>query len=421
MSGQRKIIYIVEDNEDYALYVKHLLEGTGWAETRIYHDGVRGLQACLESPPQCLVLDLELPGMRGEEICRIVRSTSRFKSLPVIIISQLPDAKRREMEMLSLGADAYFKKPIESGEFLNSILLNVSLAEPLFDSAPPEKEETSISKPPSTQSRPDETQLRKDAEHPDFHGYEIIGMIGGGGMGTVYKAKQISLDRIVALKVLSQKYSEDTSVFQRFLREAQILAQLTHPHIVQIYDIGKSELAPFFVMEYVEGKTLEELFLEKPPSPEEVEKIIRQTVDALEYLHSKDVIHRDVKLSNIILSREGMVKLTDFGVSRAKLPSEMAEFTQVLQVVGTPAYMAPEVREGDPATRLSDQYSFGMTMAKLFLPGEERKKFYTRESILNNIPESLRKPVSRCMEFLPENRYPSLKEAEKEFIAALNI
>ncbi|MCL6457308.1 MAG: protein kinase, partial [Gorillibacterium sp.] len=154
--------------------------------------------------------------------------------------------------------------------------------------------------------------------------YEILDRIGGGGMALVYKARDILLNRIVAVKVLRSQFVNDEEFIQRFRREAQSAAALSHPNIVSIYDVGQREDIHYIVMEYVEGRTLNDLIKERAPlQVEEAINIAAQICDALDHAHSNQIIHRDIKPHNILLGRNGRVKVTDFGIARAGASSSI--------------------------------------------------------------------------------------------------
>ncbi|UCD57114.1 MAG: serine/threonine protein kinase, partial [Candidatus Hydrogenedentota bacterium] len=148
--------------------------------------------------------------------------------------------------------------------------------------------------------------------------YEIESLLGRGGMGVVYKARQISLDRVVALKILPPNLSSDPSYIKRFEREARAVAKLSHPNILHIYDVGEDKDLHFFSMEYVEGRTLDEFLKEKGRlDPDEAVRIITQAAQGIEHAHENNIIHRDIKPSNIIIDKRSNVKVMDFGLARS--------------------------------------------------------------------------------------------------------
>ena len=148
--------------------------------------------------------------------------------------------------------------------------------------------------------------------------YTILEEISGGGMAVVYKARCTLLNRIVAIKVLKSEFASDEDFVRRFRREAQAAASLSHPNIVSIYDVGQEDGLHYIVMEYVEGKTLKELIKQKAPIPlTEVIEMGIQICDALECAHKNKIVHRDIKSQNIMITSDGRIKVTDFGIARA--------------------------------------------------------------------------------------------------------
>jgi len=207
-------------------------------------------------------------------------------------------------------------------------------------------------------------------------GFEVLGTLGRGGMGTVLKARQVSMARLVALKVLPQRLAKDETFVARFIREAHAAAKLRHPHIVQGYDAGLADGYYYFAMEYVDGKGLDAILAREGPLEQgRALEILKQACSALCAAHEAGIVHRDVKPSNILLDSKGEVRVTDFGLAKhadreaLAVPSpatskagrgDVTTTTQG-QTLGTPAYLAPEVAKGQPADARSDLYSLGAT------------------------------------------------------------
>jgi eukaryotic-like serine/threonine-protein kinase len=167
-------------------------------------------------------------------------------------------------------------------------------------------------------------------------GYKILGKLGAGAMATVFKAKQLSLDREVAIKVLPRKFTQNPQFIERFYAEGRAAAQLNHPNIVQAYDVGKAGEYHFFVMEYVDGRTVyDDITKHKRYSEAEAIDIVMQTAEALQHAHERGLIHRDVKPKNIMINREGVAKLADMGLARAISDKEAAE-AEAGKAFGTP-------------------------------------------------------------------------------------
>ncbi len=176
-------------------------------------------------------------------------------------------------------------------------------------------------------------------------GYEILSTLGEGGLGIVYKARQISMNRLVALKVLHRHWVTDDEFRKRFILEARIVGKLSHQNLIQVYDVGKENGYYYFAMEYVPGKTVDKIVEENGAMnvPEAV-NIIIQMVRAIRYYKEFDIVHRDIKPSNIIVTRQGIAKLGDFGFVKSKLDKELGYEGMVL---GTPDYISPEQAMGD--------------------------------------------------------------------------
>ncbi len=194
-------------------------------------------------------------------------------------------------------------------------------------------------------------------------GYSIIGKLGAGAMATVFKAKQLSLDRTVAIKVLPRRFSNNADFIRRFYAEGRAAAALNHPNIVQAFDVGQAGEFHYFVMEYVEGSTVHDLVAAKKRLDEQTAiEIIMQVAEALEHAHERGLIHRDVKPKNIMLTKSGVAKLADMGLARAVTDAEAAE-AEAGKAFGTPYYISPEQIRGEKEiTPAADIYSLGATL-----------------------------------------------------------
>jgi serine/threonine protein kinase len=216
------------------------------------------------------------------------------------------------------------------------------------------------------------SQLEERKNTSQIPGYQLIGRIGKGAMATVYKARQLSLDRIVAIKVLPKRMSENKEFVDRFYYEGRAAAKLSHNNIVQAIDVGSTpDGFHYFVMEYIEGLTLYDLMLPPPTgqgrtfSEAEALDTMIQMADALAHAHNRGLIHRDVKPKNIILTPEGVAKLTDLGLAREVNDTQLAE-SEAGKAYGTPYYISPEQIRGDVDIDFrADIYSLGATMYHL--------------------------------------------------------
>ncbi len=256
--------------------------------------------------------------------------------------------------------------------------------------------------------------------------YTILEEINGGGMAFVYKAKCTLLNRIVAVKILKPEFSKDEDFIRRFRREAQAAASLSHPNIVGIYDVGDQDGLYYIVMEYVEGKTLKELIKEQSPMPpSQVIDIGIQICDALECAHKNRIVHRDIKSQNIMITPDGRVKVTDFGIARAASSSTI---TNTENVFGSVHYFSPEQASGDEADERSDIYSVGVVLYEAFsgkLPFEGQTPVAVALKQIQQQPEPISKTVpgfpevlelivKKCLNKSPDERYQSSSELRKE-------
>ncbi|HCF89768.1 MAG TPA: Stk1 family PASTA domain-containing Ser/Thr kinase [Firmicutes bacterium] len=193
--------------------------------------------------------------------------------------------------------------------------------------------------------------------------YRILELVGEGGMALVYKAECSLLNREVAVKVLRPQYASDAEFVERFRREAQAAASLSHPNVVNIYDVGQQDDIHYIVMEYVRGENLKDIIRRNAPLPiHQALNISRQIAEALYHAHQNNIVHRDIKPQNILLTRDGRVKVTDFGIAKAISSSSV---TQTGVVMGSVQYFSPEQARGIPAGHVSDIYALGCVMYEL--------------------------------------------------------
>ncbi|GAB4342070.1 MAG: hypothetical protein Kow0099_19280 [Candidatus Abyssubacteria bacterium] len=252
--------------------------------------------------------------------------------------------------------------------------------------------------------------------------YRILKELGRGGMGVVYKANQLSLNRMVAMKVLPQHLTSDPSFIKRFENEARAIARLNHPNIVQIYDVGHEAQIYYYTMEFIEGLSLDDIiykegFLEL----DRAMNIIVQVAKALQYAHSQGIVHRDIKPSNIMIDKSGRIKVTDFGLA---LQERTTRLTMEGSIVGTPEYMSPEQAAGSVATGKSDIYALGVVFYELLtgkVPFEGDTALLVLNKIQNSepewprainpdIPPDVEKIVRKMMARNPRARYQSCQE-----------
>ncbi len=258
--------------------------------------------------------------------------------------------------------------------------------------------------------------------------YEIIEQIGGGGMAVVFKARDKFLGRQVAVKVLKTDFLGDDNFVRRFRREAQAAASLSHPNIVAIYDVGETKGFHYIVMEYVDGRTLKDKVRKEAPLPVgEAVRIAWQICDALEHAHQNRIIHRDIKPHNILLTSEGRVKVTDFGIARAV---GGATLVHTGTIMGSAHYFSPEQARGGFTDEKSDLYSLGVVLYEMVtgrvpFEGESpisvaikhlQERVIPPRSINPGIPEKVERIILKTLEKDPKARYQSASEMLKDLI-----
>ncbi|MFN9720816.1 MAG: serine/threonine-protein kinase [Planctomycetota bacterium] len=243
---------------------------------------------------------------------------------------------------------------------------------------------------------------------PDF---EIQDLLGYGGMGCVYQAKQLRLDRIVAIKILPRELAQDELFAERFAREARAMARLNHPNVMRVHDFGQTGEICFLVMEFVDGMNLRELLDAGKLSTEEVLRIFEQVCSALDYAHREGVIHRDIKPENILLATNGHASLTDFGLARLAMDSGCeVSLTKTRQAMGTLNYMAPEQWENPKAVdHRADIYALGILLYEL-LTGRIPRGSFPPASRLCGSPEALDSVINKALQVDPALRFQSISE-----------
>jgi serine/threonine protein kinase len=277
------------------------------------------------------ILDWQMPELDGVEICRRIRCSLNLPFIYTIILTSR-DTRDDMLTGFESGADDYLVKPVDMA-ILRSRL---SAAVRIVKAVPPPRQ---------------------------IPGYQLLGRLGAGAMATVYKARQLSLDRMVAVKILPKKFSRMPEFVERFYAEGRAAAKLNHPNIVAALDVGRHADAHYFIMEYVEGHTVHEHLVKEGPYTEaDALAIAIQVAKALNHAHQAGLIHRDVKPKNILITGDGVAKLADMGLARAVSDREAAE-AEAGKAFGTPYYISPEQIRGEVNIDLrSDIYNFGCTL-----------------------------------------------------------
>lgn len=262
----------------------------------------------------------------------------------------------------------------------------------------------------------------EDLTGRQFGPYRIVAPLGEGGMAAVYKAYQANMDRYVALKVLPRHFAHDPEFVARFEQEAKMLAKLTHPHILPVHDYGEVDGYTYIVMTFMESGTLINLLRGQLLDLDQIERIINQIGDALDYAHSQGVIHRDVKPSNVLVDERGNCMLVDFGI--AKMVEGTAHLTRTGGIIGTPAYMSPEQGRGEPFDHRIDIYALGVILYEM-TTGRVPYKAETPIAVLIKhindplpppralnpaLPASIEQVILKAMAKKPEDRFATAAE-----------
>ena len=252
--------------------------------------------------------------------------------------------------------------------------------------------------------------------------YEILELLGEGGMGAVYKARDRELDRVVALKVIRPELANQQEVLRRFKQELILARQVTHKNVIRIFDLGEAEGIKFISMDYIEGQDLRSLLRQKGRlAPEEARAIIAQVCQALEAAHAEGVVHRDLKPQNIMLDSQGRATVMDFGIARSM---ELTGMTQTGALLGTPDYMSPEQAKGQEVDARSDLFTLGIILYELLTGKTPYRADTVLGTLLKRTQERARPPheldpdlprylsdvVVRCLEIDPQLRYQSASE-----------
>ena len=263
--------------------------------------------------------------------------------------------------------------------------------------------------------------------------YEIVSRVGGGGMAVVYKARDVLLNRYVAIKVLSESLSNDSEFIRRFSREAQAAASLSHPNIVNVYDVGRDHFTHYIVMELVEGPTLKQYIQDRGPLPvQEAATIAVQICDGLAHAHENQIVHRDIKPHNILLGPNGRAKVTDFGIARAASSSTI---TQQGSVMGSVHYFSPEQARGGVIGEKSDLYSLGIVLYEMLtgripFDGDSAISIALKHlqetpedprKYNSNIPDNVAEIVMRALSKNPEERFESARDMMKNIQYAVQL
>lgn len=328
---------LVIDDEEYILDIlqQFLGEECGYSVSTST-GAMDGLTRLMQDNYKLVIADVNMPGMDGMEM--VMRIKASYPDMRVLMISGRGDASNI-VKAIKIGADDFITKPFE----LEAIRERVAAL--------------------ATNDATHETSKRVEKQPIHAFGdYEIIKQIGSGGMGIVYRANQKSTGDIVALKILFPKLIKDKVALQRFLREARLIGEMNHPNLVRGLDVGEVDETYYLAMELINGNSLDDVIVDTGPFALDYAVMqIEQMFDALNYMHNRNVIHRDIKPTNIIITSDDSLKLVDMGLT--KYVNQNQTVTEPGFAAGTAGFMPPEaIFENDPLDIRADIYSTGATL-----------------------------------------------------------
>ncbi|MHC4598034.1 MAG: serine/threonine protein kinase [Planctomycetota bacterium] len=345
-------VLVVDDELSTRLLLSDILKDMGIGEIRVASRGEEAIQTLMREKVDIMLLDLRMPGMDGYEVAR--RALQVWPNLLIIVVTGYATVEAA-VELMKGGIFDILRKPFRYEELREKI--DKSLKELVRR----------------------ERERREKQSIRNFGRYTILSELSRGGMGVVYKAKESDVDRVVALKILGTKFTQQDQV-ARFYLEGDTISKLDHPGIVKIFDMGICEGNHFIAMEYIEGVSLYDLiYSDKLSLPESIQ-LLANTLDAIDYAHQQGVIHRDLKPSNILVDKKGAAHIIDFGL--AKSLKGRIKITQTDLILGTFGYLAPERLTGDSVDHRADIYSMGAILYEMLT----RRLPYEKEDDIHVFP-----------------------------------
>jgi|GEM_PF-3254327 len=420
-------VLIVEDNQEYRRLLEITLQEAGFA-IRTVGTATEAIEQILREKPAILLLDLTLPGMSGEELCRVVKEDPFLRDIAVVVVSGSAEQERK-LNCFALGVNDYLLKPVDTRELVARVKSFQRLIE-MWKPAP------GVS--PQPLEIPKNILKEKEKSHPtvDFIGapsasdstikirpkygvYRIETLIGSGAMGHVFKAYDEPLERFVAIKILSKKLSSSPAFVERFRREAKVLAAINYPGIAFIYSFGEEEGEHYFAIQWCSQGSVADLIKKKQridilPALD----IVLQSARALEVASKKGIVHRDIKPSNILFDENHQVKIVDFGLAFSEKMN--VRITQAQELLGTPSFMAPEQAQNTSVDHRADIYSLGITFYYMLygkLPytaasaiemviKHASQTFPAYDSLDNQVPRQAYEIIIKMTGKNAEDRYP---------------
>lgn len=342
-------ILAIDDDPNILALLRHTFDDPTM-ELDSYVNPEKALEVALKSPPDLVLTDLSMPGISGLEVIEQLRKQYALDDLPIVVLSALGD-EEVILKCFAAGATDYLMKPLQEGALRAKVQLLVSRCR--------QNRSLDQTKRGNVVFDPDGAWEPEKLVGKVFAGYEIKNKIGQGGMGVVYKAHCMATGQTVALKVLAPEYAQDKHFLKRFFREATNMEAVDHVNIAKFLELGHESMTYFIAMEFVDGPSLEDYLQDKDLLPEvAVVELVIQIAEALNALHLKNIIHRDIKPGNVLMAPGGVCKLVDFGLT--KRPTDK-RLTQTNIFFGTASYMSPEQARGTPEPDIrSDIYSLGV-------------------------------------------------------------
>ncbi len=397
-------VLIAEDNPMWRRMLEDHVTGWGY-EAEVAEDGEQAWKILQrDDSPRLAILDWLMPGIDGIDVCRRVKQSEELPFTYVVMLTGR-DAQEDMIAGLDAGADDYLTKPVEP-----AILRSRLLAAGRIVQAVPPKEWTT----------------------PRVPGYDVKQLLGKGAFATVWQAVQESTGRSVALKIIRVELATH-EVFGRFAREIQLMQKMDHSNIARVYDSNIDEKLGYYAMELVDGWTLEKYIKDEKPKARRILELFAQVCDGLDHAHQQGIVHRDMKPSNIMISRKGLPKLVDFGLGKSMFLADTAsDQSMVGQVVGTPLFMAPEQARGenDKVDGRTDVYALGIILYILFVRRHPHKvsdknRWQTVQQIAEGharlpselVPDfdvDLERIIMKALAYEPSERFQSAAEFGEE-------
>lgn len=340
--SQSQVILVVDDNRENRTLLSRRLAKDGYRVLPA-ESGAQALETLELQPVSLVLLDLQMPDMDGLEVLENIRRNHTSKELPVFMVSANTEQSTK-VEAIQRGANDYLNKPLEY-DFLLAKLRNSLADTPTDPQGPP--------------TPPQNLNAETLDVGQQIHQYRLLELLGKGGMGKVFLARDERLLREVALKVMSGQIHAESQ--QRFLNEARAVARISHPNVVTIFEIGEHPI-PYLAMERVEGKELDDYTQGQPLDPSVAARLTLQIAEALEAVHASGTLHRDLKPSNIMVCAGERIKVMDFGL--AKIAELNLKITRTGDIWGTPQFMSPE--HFDPAFGEVDEQSDLFALSSIF-------------------------------------------------------